>query len=117
MPSTCVAVEKLNAALRDVFRFRDFRPGQLDAVLPVLHGKDVFVRMATGAGKSLAMFLVPLSHSPMAVGVIISPLNSLMDEQVGSPHSYISAGVVDIHLHVYHNVLDHKALQAPHTSH
>jgi len=53
-------------------------------VLRALHGKDVFVRMATGAGKSLAMFLVPLAYSNVAVGVIISPLNSLMDEQVSS---------------------------------
>ena len=47
-----------------------------------LHGKDVLVRMATVAGKSLTMFLVPLYHSPKAVGLIVSPLNSLMDEQV-----------------------------------
>ena len=65
MPMTCIAVERLNAALHSVFGFRDFRPGQLDAMLPVLHGRDVFVRMATGAGKSLAMFLaiVTLSYS------------------------------------------------------
>ena len=47
-----------------------------------LHGRDVFARMATGAGKSLPMFAVPLSYSAKVVGVVISPLNSLMDEQV-----------------------------------
>ena len=106
MPMTCIAVERLNAALHSVFGFRDFRPGQLDAMLPVLHGRDVFVRMTTGAGKSLAMFLVPLSHSPTAVGVIISPLISLMDEQVGLQHSWISAGVIVT------IILDHKAFKA-----
>ena len=40
------------------------------------------MRMATGAGKSLCMFLVPLAHDVPSVGVVISPLNSLMDEQV-----------------------------------
>ena len=30
------------------FKFSSFRPGQLDAILPIPHGKDVFVRMATG---------------------------------------------------------------------
>ena len=40
------------------------------------------MRMATGAGKSLCMFMVPLAYSDSAIGVIISPLNSLMDEQV-----------------------------------
>ena len=50
--------------------------------MPILHGNDVFVRMATGAGKSLCMFLAPLSVSEHAMGVIISPLNGLMDQQV-----------------------------------
>ena len=59
----------------------DFRTGQLEAILPALHGRDVFMRMATGSGKSLCMFTVPLAYSNDAVGVIISPLNALMDEQ------------------------------------
>ena len=49
--------------------------------LPVVHGKDVFVRLATGSGKS-CMFLAPLAISDIAMAVIISPLNGLMDEQV-----------------------------------
>ena len=63
-----------------VFLF--FCDGQLDALLPVVHGRDVFVRMATGAGKSLCMFLAPLAISESAVGVVISPLNGLMEQQV-----------------------------------
>ena len=51
-------------------------------MLPALHGKDTFVQMATGAGKSLWMFMVALTYSETAVRIIISPLNSLMDEQV-----------------------------------
>ena len=50
--------------------------------LPSLHGRDVFVRMATGAGKSLCMFTVPLAYLNNAVGVMISPLNALIEEQV-----------------------------------
>ena len=53
-----------------------FRPGQLEVLLP---GKDVFARMATGAGKSLCFYLVPLSLSSSAVGVVVGPL---MDQQV-----------------------------------
>ena len=82
--ASCIALRNLRPTLSTVFGFQSFLPGQLEAVLPALHGKDVFVRMATGAGKSLAMFLVPLAYSNVAVGVIISPLNSLMDEQVSS---------------------------------
>lgn len=40
------------------------------------------VRMATGGGKSLCTFLVPLAARADAVGVVISPLNVLIDEQV-----------------------------------
>ena len=50
---------------------------------PVVHGKDVFVRLAaTGSGKSLCMLLAPLAISDIAMAVVISPLNGLMDEQV-----------------------------------
>ncbi len=34
-----------------------------NAILPILHGRDVFVRMATGSGKTLCMFLPPLVKS------------------------------------------------------
>ena len=51
-------------------------------MLPVFHGHDVFVRMATGAGKSLCMFLAPLVARENGIGVVISPLNGRMDEQV-----------------------------------
>jgi ATP-dependent DNA helicase RecQ len=68
--------------LRKYFGFSSFRPGQMEASLAALHGKDVFVRMATGSGKSLCMFLSPLSKSDEAIGVVISPLNGLMDQQV-----------------------------------
>lgn len=79
--SCCVAFTKLHQTLQSVFGFTSFCPGQLESMLPALHGKDTFVQMATGAGKSLCMFMVPLTYSETAVR-IISPLNSLMDEQV-----------------------------------
>ena len=72
----------MEVALRTYFKFATFRPGQLDALLPLVHGRDVFVRMATGAGKSLCMFLPPLAIGESAIGVVISPLNALMEEQV-----------------------------------
>ena len=78
----CQAKGRLESTLHDLFKFETFKPGQLEAMLPVLHCKDVFVRMATGAGKSLCMFLPPLAVCRSAMGVIISPLNALMDQQV-----------------------------------
>ena len=78
----CVGEKKLKEALQFHFKYTSFRPGQLEALLPVAHGKDVFVRMPTGGGKSLCMFLVPLAVSKKAIGIIVSPLVSLRDQQV-----------------------------------
>lgn len=70
---------KLQLALQCHFKHDSFR---MEAIVPAVHGKDVFVRMATGSGKTLCMLLPPLAASASAMGVIISPLNGLMDEQV-----------------------------------
>ena len=80
--ASCCAFRSLTTTLQSVFGYTSFRPGQLSALLPALHGIDTFIQMATGAGKSLCMFLVPLAHSSCSVSVVLSPLNSLMDEQV-----------------------------------
>lgn len=48
--------------LRDRFGYAEFRGQQLDIISACLHGKDVFVRMPTGGGKSLC-FLIPASRS------------------------------------------------------
>ena len=60
----------------------NFRPGQLEALVPIAHGKDVFICLATGSGKSLCMLLAPLTASNTAMAVIVSLLNGLVDEQV-----------------------------------
>lgn len=78
----CLGKSRLTEALQKYFKFEAFRPGQLEALLPLVHGQDVFVRMATGAGKSLCMFLAPLALGDEALGVVISPLNALMEQQV-----------------------------------
>ena len=78
----CVAYTKAREAPERYYKFPDFRPGQLEALLPLLHQRDVFVRMATGSGKSLCMFLGPLAVSDKAIGLVVSPLKALMNQQV-----------------------------------
>lgn len=78
----CTARDRLKEALHAYFKHTEFRPGQVESTLPALHGQDVFVRMATGSGKSLCIFLVPLALNDSAMGIVISPLNALMDQQV-----------------------------------
>ena len=80
---------KLQETLHSYFGFSIFRPGQSEAAIAVLQGCDVFVRMATGSGRNLCMFMGPLSKSMEAVGVIISPLNGLMEQQVCFQGLYI----------------------------
>jgi len=68
------------AALREIFGFDDFRPGQAEAVAGALAGRDVLVVMPTGAGKSLCYQLPALMREDLSI--VVSPLVSLMQDQV-----------------------------------
>ena len=67
-------------ALREIFGFDDFRPGQAEAVAGALEGRDVLVVMPTGAGKSLCYQLPALLREDLTI--VVSPLVSLMQDQV-----------------------------------
>ena len=70
------------AALRDLWGFPDFRPGQRRVVAAVLRGRDVLATLPTGGGKSLC-FQVPAVLLPGTM-LVVSPLISLMQDQVGA---------------------------------
>ena len=55
---SCTIYTKLVPTLQTHFGFGALKPGQAEAILALLHGHDVFVRMATGSGKSVWMFLL-----------------------------------------------------------
>ena len=70
----------LRPALRELFGFDDFRPGQEAVVRAALEGRDTLALMPTGAGKSLTYQLAAmLRPSPT---LVLSPLIALMKDQV-----------------------------------
>lgn len=73
-------MEAARAALKEVFGYDDFRPGQEDAVAAILRGRDVMAVMPTGAGKSIC-YQIPALVLP-GVTLVVSPLISLMRDQV-----------------------------------
>ncbi|MDI4671439.1 DNA helicase RecQ [Pseudoalteromonas shioyasakiensis] len=73
-------VRSPQAVLKQVFGYKDFRDGQEAIIAAALDGQDSLVLLPTGGGKSLCYQVPALILD--GVTVVISPLISLMQDQV-----------------------------------
>ncbi|MGN6704294.1 MAG: RecQ family ATP-dependent DNA helicase, partial [Burkholderiaceae bacterium] len=75
-----IGIDAALHVLETVFGYPSFRGRQADIVLQVANGGDALVLMPTGAGKSLCYQIPSLLRD--GVGVVVSPLIALMQDQV-----------------------------------
>ncbi len=78
--------DKLKTALKEVFGFDNYRGNQEAIIKNIYNGKDTFVIMPTGAGKSLCYQLPAVVLDGTAI--IISPLIALMKNQVDQMRAF-----------------------------
>ena len=85
----------LRRVISDVGRdggYKELTTNQVDAITAFLHGKDVFISLLTGSGKSVCFTLLPnvvdaikpvvgVPCKRKSISVVISPLISLMENQ------------------------------------
>lgn len=69
--------------------YKEIRPMQKLAIKSFVQGRDVFVALPTGSGKSLCYWLLPLvfeclRETACSTVVVVSPLDALMKDQESS---------------------------------
>ena len=78
--------DALKESLKEIFGYSQFRGNQERVIRNLLNGKNTFVIMPTGAGKSLCYQLPAMIRDGLAI--VISPLIALMKNQVDQMNAY-----------------------------
>ncbi|MEG1665215.1 MAG: DEAD/DEAH box helicase, partial [Mucinivorans sp.] len=84
--SNLSAPDELTSKLQSFFGFSQFKGNQEAVIRNLLEGRDTFVLMPTGGGKSLCYQLPAMMME--GVAVVISPLIALMKNQVDSMRTF-----------------------------
>jgi ATP-dependent DNA helicase RecQ len=82
MPTGIVGLDAARTILKERFGHTRFRIHQLKVLGPLLGGRDVLAVLPTGAGKSLCYQVPALLGTGLTL--VVSPLISLMQDQVGA---------------------------------
>ena len=93
--------QRLYQTLKQQFGFDEFRPGQKETIQAVLNQNDVLAVLPTGAGKTL-LYQLPAYLMPGSV-LIVSPLISLMQDQVDRLRQHGEAGGLSLYLRLAGN--------------
>ncbi|GDY27350.1 ATP-dependent DNA helicase RecQ [Agarivorans sp. Toyoura001] len=103
-------MQRAQQVLQDVFGFSEFRTGQTAIIQRLLEDQDCLAIMPTGGGKSLC-FQIPALVKP-GLTVVISPLISLMKDQVDSlQHNGVNAAYLNSSLERDQQFQVYKSLQ------
>ncbi|WP_422361156.1 DNA helicase RecQ [Reichenbachiella sp.] len=78
--------DELRGKLKEIFGFSNFRGNQEQIITNLLSGRNTFVLMPTGAGKSLCYQLPAIISEGTAI--VISPLIALMKNQVDQLNAF-----------------------------
>ncbi|GJJ13881.1 hypothetical protein Clacol_008138 [Clathrus columnatus] len=101
--------ETLLNLLKTHFGWHNFRHKQVEAIKAVLNGENVFIRSATGSGKSLTWQLPALARAHIAglkkLTVVVYPTKSLLLDQQAKLHG------IDLNLVCCHGDQAFKATQ------
>lgn len=63
--------QQVYSTARDVFGIASFRTNQLEIINAALLGRDIFVLMPTGGGKSLCYQVVFIAYCNLAAGMLV----------------------------------------------
>src|SRR6266487_1186103 len=102
-PIIPVQMPDLREQLQTLFGLDDFRPSQREVIEDVLRGRDVLCVMPTGAGKSLCYQLPAAVMKGLTI--VVSPLISLMEDQVQQLHD---EGIAAVMLNSSLETADHR---------
>jgi ATP-dependent DNA helicase RecQ len=97
-PGTKPTMANALAALRAVWGYPEFHSHQAAAIAQILDGRDLLAVVPTGGGKSLT-YQVPAIVVPNGVTLVVSPLISLMKDQIdglvsrGIPAAYLNSSL------------------------